>query len=264
MVRRHRPAVVHAHFGTSGLVAALLRKRHRLVVTLHGSDITYGPAFHLSRHWLQYWMSVVAAWRADVVIVQADFMRVRLPQALRARVVVLPQAVGPGFPAPGVARDPELVLFLADANRPVKRAALAEAAVRELSDLPVRLESLDRLHPSDIPAAMARARVGVLTSFREGLPVACREALVSGLPVVAVDLPGTRELAAGIPEGVVLVEPDPHSVAAGLRRLCAATTGQDGEDLSRLLRARTRDLGWDGQHHIARLLACYRGAGCGS
>jgi glycosyltransferase involved in cell wall biosynthesis len=262
-VRRERPQVVHAHFGTSGLVAAAQRKNFRLVVTFHGSDLTYGPGFTWSRHWLQYWMSVLAAARADAVVVQAEFMADRLPRRLRRRARVLPQAVDLDRFVAG--RDTEradgLVLFLGDSRREVKRRWLADAAVQLLADDSVSVVGLDEMPPEEIPAAMRRASVGLLTSEREGLPVACREALASGLPVVAVDLPGTRELAAAMPDAVSLAAPTPDGIADQLRRALSRARADRGGERGVLVHQRARQLGWDRVQHAAALRAIHEGTG---
>ncbi|MDX6275664.1 MAG: hypothetical protein QOJ92_2874 [Frankiales bacterium] len=260
-VRRWRPDVVHAHFGTSAFVAALLPSRTRLVVTLHGSDVTYGPGLTWDRHWLQYWMSVLAACRASAVVVQAEFMRRRLIRPVRRKAVVLPQPVDLtrfGADQRSV-RDPGMVLFLGDSKRAVKRRALADEAWSLLPSPRPTLTGLDALAPKDIPSAMSRARVGVLTSEREGLPVACREALVSGLPVVAVELPGTRELAEQLPEGVLLTSQEPAAIADAVSRALTATEGASGAALSGRLRDAARALGWGAAGHLDAVVALYRG-----
>jgi glycosyltransferase involved in cell wall biosynthesis len=57
----------------------------------------------------------------------------------------------------------------------------------------------------DVPTLLGAADVLVLPSTREGLPGAVLEALSSGVPVVANDLPGLRELADVLP-GMRLVD----------------------------------------------------------
>jgi Glycosyltransferase Family 4/Glycosyl transferases group 1 len=208
--------VVHAHFGTSGFVAALTCGRRPLVVTLHGSDIAAGWRPRLSRYWIQYWLSIAGAWRASQVLVQDESMILQLPPGLRRKTVVLGQAVT--LPGP---RDRDLirsgVIFLGDRRRVIKRFWLAESAVAHLME-PTRLDSLDMYKPSDVLGAMAAASVGLLTSEREGMPVAVKEALAVGLRVVAVDLPPLRELANDLPDVVTLTAHEASALAAALSR----------------------------------------------
>lgn len=49
-------------------------------------------------------------------------------------------------------------------------------------------------HQDDMAGVFARATVAVLPSYREGLPKALLEAAAAGLPMVATDVPGCREI----------------------------------------------------------------------
>jgi teichuronic acid biosynthesis glycosyltransferase TuaC len=207
---------LHVHYGTMAALLLVTRRLPRTVLTLHGSELTTGwrPAF--SRYVVQWWLTAIGGVRASTVIVQAEFMRRLLPRWLRGRAVVLPQPVDVDrFRAVDVRGD--TVLFLARRDVPVKRFALAESAAR-LAGAGHRLHALDEYPPELLPRAMATARVGLLTSAREGAPVAVKEAVAAGLPVVAVDLPGVREVADRVPGAVDLVSADPQAIAAGLRR----------------------------------------------
>ncbi|WP_168582229.1 glycosyltransferase [Gephyromycinifex aptenodytis] len=212
--------LVHAHYGTSGFVSALACGNTPLVVTMHGSDIAFGFRPRLSKYWIQYLLSVLGASRARAIIVQDDTMVNQLPASLRSRARALGQAVRlPQIPAESAERQG--VLFLASRHRPVKRFSLAQEAVRLVPDCP-GLDSLDTHAVSDIPAAMEASRVGLLTSEREGMPVAVKEALAAGLRVVSVDLPALRALARELPEALTLTAHDPDSIARGVRQALAA------------------------------------------
>jgi glycosyltransferase involved in cell wall biosynthesis len=248
-VMRRDPALelVHAHYGTSALIAAVARlvARRRnlpLVVTLHGSDVATGPRPQWSRYWVQYWMSIVGCLAARRVIVQDEEMRVRLPARVAARAEVLGQGVDPARFAVDAERDAGRVLFLSDRRRPVKRFWLAEAAVSRVRGQSITLDTLD-LHAIDaIPAAMARAAIGLITSEREGMPVALKEALAAGLPVLAVDLPPLRRIAARFPRLLTLVPADAAALAGALERLLDSGPPSTAERADAL--AAMAALGW--------------------
>lgn len=96
--------------------------------------------------------------------------------------------------------------------------------VRELAVHPVAKSShviWERLgHRDDVERVLRAADLFVLPSHREGLPRSVIEALASGLPVVATDIPGCRELVDGglgrlVPVGA------PHALAEAIGALIA-------------------------------------------
>lgn len=245
--------LVHAHYGTTGFLVALVAPTSPLVVTMHGSDIAHGPRPALDKYWLQYLMSVAGAKRADRIIVQDTTMNVTLPASLHSRVTVLGQAVDvPSRIEPAPRR--EGVLFLSSRHRAVKRFHLAEAAF-DLLPTSTTLTSLDQIPVPVIPEAMQKASVGLLTSEREGMPVAVKEALANGLRVVSVDLPALRPLAARLPDAVILTPHSPESVAAALEHalhmppLTPEECSRIAEDLA--------DQGWTEPARTEALLKLY-------
>ena len=72
---------------------------------------------------------------------------------------------------------------------------------------------------ADIPAVWRDSHIAVLPSYREGLPMALLEAASCGRPIVAADVPGSREIARD-GESALLVPPrDPAALAAAILRL---------------------------------------------
>lgn len=80
---------------------------------------------------------------------------------------------------------------------------------------------------NNVRGALETADVLVLPSWREGLPGVVLEALASGVPVVASDLPGLRELSSSVP-GITLISLDaaPETWARALYH--AGLTDEDG------------------------------------
>ena len=69
---------------------------------------------------------------------------------------------------------------------------------------------------SNIAEVYRQAHVFVLSSVRESMPNVVLEAMASGLPVVATDVGGLREVVEPERTGL-LVPPSPHALADGLR-----------------------------------------------
>ncbi len=72
---------------------------------------------------------------------------------------------------------------------------------------------------TDVEALLARADVAVLPSLHEGMSNAVMEAMATGLPVVATEVGGTRELLRG--HGVLVPPSDSEALADGLERVLA-------------------------------------------
>ncbi|WP_432511211.1 glycosyltransferase family 4 protein [Kineococcus sp. SYSU DK001] len=236
-VRALPGALVHAHGVRAGFVATLaLGSRTPFVVTLHNAVLGSGARARLGAAVLG-----VVCRRADVVLaVSGDLLtRARRSGAGVADRALVPApplpagdaargraVLGPGPVALAVARlapQKGLGTLLEAAGRsgvPVAvagdgplRAQLA-ATIRERG-LPVRL--LGRR--DDVADLLAAADVAVSASVWEGQPVFVQEALRAGVPLVATDAGGTREVTG---EAAVLVPVgDAAGLADALRRLAA-------------------------------------------
>lgn len=74
----------------------------------------------------------------------------------------------------------------------------------------------------DIAALTAAAHIGVLPSYREGMPKALLEAAACGRPLVATDVPGCRALVRDGVNGLLVPARDPEALADALARLAAS------------------------------------------
>ena len=80
------------------------------------------------------------------------------------------------------------------------------------------VKNLGKLDSSALAAAMRDCRAIALCSFYEGDPLVIREAMASGLPVIASDIPGTRE-ALGDYENKFFVDPNSvDSIEVGIEK----------------------------------------------
>jgi glycosyltransferase involved in cell wall biosynthesis len=71
----------------------------------------------------------------------------------------------------------------------------------------------------DMAEVIHQAHVVCLPSYREGLPKVLLEAAASGLPLVATDVPGCREIVRNEENGLLVPARDATALAAALRRL---------------------------------------------
>jgi len=70
-----------------------------------------------------------------------------------------------------------------------------------------------------IPDYLASADAFVLCSKHEGLPLSLVESLAAGTPVIASDIPGTREVIVDGESGLLVDMEDPKHLVEALRRL---------------------------------------------
>jgi glycosyltransferase involved in cell wall biosynthesis len=97
-------------------------------------------------------------------------------------------------------------------------------------------------HVADMPALWRGAHIGLLPSYREGLPKTLLEAAACGLPLVATDVPGCREIVRDGENGVLVAVRAVAALADALERLAG------DPELRRRMGERSRDLA---QRHFA-------------
>ena len=167
---------------------------------------------------LVFWLERLAVRAADLVMVTSEAARDHLISAhrLRAdRVVVVPNHVDTERFVPGTSvREPGVVGFVGRLAREKNVAALVHAMAglpgarlivagdgplrAGLEDLAHRLgvkaEFLGAIPNAELPALLARVSVFALPSLYEWAPKSLLEAMAAGVPVVAADVPGIREV----------------------------------------------------------------------
>lgn len=74
-------------------------------------------------------------------------------------------------------------------------------------------------HCEDVPALLRTAHAAVLPSYREGVPKGLIEAAAAGLPLVATDVPGCREVVREGINGILVPPRDSSALADAIERL---------------------------------------------
>ncbi|MDE5551933.1 MAG: glycosyltransferase [Muribaculaceae bacterium] len=101
---------------------------------------------------------------------------------------------------------------------------------------------------SDVPRLLAAAEIGVLSTHWEGMSMSVIEMMASGLPIVATDVAGMREMLDGV--GRLVPEGDERALAGVLNELL---TGGCREDAGRIAVSRQRA----GRYDIAAVAEAY-------
>ena len=76
-----------------------------------------------------------------------------------------------------------------------------------------------RRRTDDVPAILRASHIAVLPSYREGLPKSLLEAAAAGLPIVASDVPGCREIAHDGENAILVPVKDAKALADAIDRL---------------------------------------------
>ncbi len=265
-----QPAIVHAHYLTRYGWQARLSGFHPYVVTLWGSDLFVTPrGSRRARIWGR------AALRgADLVTVMSDHMadaaialgahrevirqiqfgvdtaRFRpgpSSEALRSRlqlegrrVAFSPRAIAPLYRPDVVVRAlkqlPDDVVVVASERNADRNTLLAIRSLADDLGIADRIRFISDIAESELPEMYRLASVVVSVPDTDGLPVSVLEAMASGVPVVASDIPGLRS-ALGTSIGDFLTPVgDAHALAQSMARALDLSDAERGR-IGRSLRA---------------------------
>lgn len=233
LIRQHRPDILHAHSAVAGVVARLAGwlSGTPVVYTVHGFGFKpEAPAQQRRAAWLAEWAMAPLTHHMVCVSEHERALARRLPIAAQ-RLSVVPNAVADTPARAQPAREPARIVMVARLAHPKRPDLLLEALAllrerlgREVPatligggpDQPALHALAQRLglqaveftgDVDDVPHRLAQHAVFVLVSDHEGLPISIIEAMRAGLPIVASDLPGVREL----------VQPDRQGLLAANR-----------------------------------------------
>ncbi|NEB93333.1 glycosyltransferase family 4 protein [Streptomyces bauhiniae] len=240
VARLPKEAVLHLHCAHALLpeiVALATRLRGtRFVLHFHLDVDASGPLGALLPYYKKHVFGRVLRAAAGVIAL-TDAQAAFLTETYRVpadRVHVVPNGVAESYFMPPRAPEPGpldlLYVGRLDAQKNVTRLVDALSLARQDVRLRIvgdgelrgRLEThADRLglrnvefsgglHGEDLVKAYADADAFVLPSDREGMPLVVLEAMAAGLPVIATDVPGSRELVSGTG---LLAAPEPSVLA---------------------------------------------------
>ena len=293
ILRTERPDVLHTHNPKPGLYGRVLGRVAGVPLVVHTTHGLYAtPDDHLAKRLGVYCLEGVASRFSHVELVQnpedLELMR-RLRTAPRRKLRLLGNGVDLQRFQPADRRTSSLVrseLGIADEDvvvglvaRLVKEKGLQElvAAIARIG-APFRLlligptdpakadavdtELLDRAalegailtgHRDDVDRLYAAMDIFCLPSHREGFPRAAMEAASSGLPVVATDIRGCRQVVEHGVTGALVPTRDVTALADALATYADATRRHEH---GRAARAKAeRD--FDEREVVARVLAAY-------
>lgn len=245
-VSRGRYDLVHAHYGLSGAVA-LSQRSIPIITTFWGSDTMYV-------RWQRTISWFVARATTPIFVASSNARSLGLPRATVIpssvdidRFRVMPRESARALL--GWDRRATFILFPGNRNNRRKRPDLFDATIQMLSldvtgVVPVALEGYTR---DMVPIVMNAVDVLLMTSDVEGSPVAVKEALACGTPVVSVRVGDVPETLSGV-RGCVVTEREPPQLA---RAVASALAISDRES------PRRRAEEYSSESMVRRTLAVY-------
>ncbi len=255
LARAFRPDLMHVYFGMpTGPVALLVNRLTGIpyLLSLRGGDV---PGFMGDELALLHRLTLPltrAVWSAaDRIVVNGEGLRDLAARTLRGRRIdVIPNGVDIQTFCPGeasarrngevrllfagrMARQkglPDLLQALAPLEPPVLErvsvelvgAGPEEGRVRSLAiqlGLAERVTFTGWVSRSAIVAHYQRAHIFVLPSYDEGMPNVVLEAMACGLPIVATNIRGNREVVSDGENGILVPPGDVEALRGALRDL---------------------------------------------
>ena len=189
VIKKNRPAIIHAHYSLSGFLASLTLPKAPVVVSLMGSDI------QMNKFW-RYLIRINIKLFWSKIIVKSDKMKNHL--ALDKKIEVIPNGVNLDtfYPIDNLDARNKLkwevskkyILFAANPNRHEKNFDLFQKAFNTLNVNNVEFKVLQNVNHQDIPVMMNASNVVALSSKWEGSPNVIKEALACNRPIVSTDV----------------------------------------------------------------------------
>lgn len=250
--------LIHATYSLNGFIA-LLQWKYPVIVSLLGSDLVNRDSSDLTGE-RDSLIGRLVAHLAKRVIVQTDEMAKAVPGDI-GKVAVIPYGINTTIfhPIPvaearrelQLSANKRIILFPYDPARTEKQFHLLEKAVEKLKpEMFVQLIAVFGKPREKIAFFMNASDVMVLVSSHEGSPVAVREALACGLPVVSVPVGDVVDLIADV-DGCHICSYDPADIAEKVKLVFG-----NNRRIKPPEKATARDTKWS----AARIMEVYNGA----
>ena len=267
MIRAERPDLVHAHYGLSGLLANLQRIVP-VLTTYHGSDINVPSVLRFSKIAMRLSAHNIFVSQRNVTLALSP--NGLITSRLKKRYTLLP--CGVNLPLSWSEMQTQQVeqltlnqwvqeklnagvkhvLFAGAFDNAVKDAALAKAAINELTIEGVKVEliELKGYNRNQVNALMYNCDTLLMTSKTEGSPQVIKEAMACGCPIVSMDVGDVAERVSGVEGCYVVPTREPKDIAEALRKAIAFEGKTNG-------RERILEMGLSNEQVAERLMAIY-------
>ena len=234
--------IVHVHsyiyFSANQLAFCRLLKRFPLILHMHGGLGDLNPKLvgkwkFIAKRFYDKTLARVTVFVPDKIISVSESDKKTLINDYKAdsnKIVTIPNAVETSKFSMTDQRNPKVATFIGrlvpwkgTAQMPVifKKLIKEKIHVRVVGDGPDMdflkkncnkfVEFTGKLPKKEIPNILKNTSVLILPSFLEGLPTVCLEAMASGVPSVAYDIGGVKEVVKDYETGFLIKKGDVKS-----------------------------------------------------
>ena len=253
------PALIHAHYGLSGLLALLVRNGYPLVTTFHGNDINPIHSNEISKPNLNRLFSRITYHFSNYsIFVNKDLAL--MVRAKQGKYSVIPCHVDLEMFYPinktearklcGLSLTKKYVLFSSSFDNYIKNYPLAQKACRVFENL--ELIELKGFARPEVNVLLNACDLALITSFNEGSSQFIKEAMACNCPIVTTKV-GDVDLVIGDTEGCYVTTFEVDEVISKIKKALAFVK----KEKKTLGRQRIIELGLDAEHISQKVYDIY-------
>lgn len=256
--------IIHAHYGFCGVVAALSRRKEKIIVSFMGES-EFVPDKEDKGNLLIWAMTFVhrffARWVFDFVIFKSENLA-RFIKGISNKSIVLPNGINLDVFKPmnkqqariylNLPLNIEIVLWIGNTTRSVKGYSLAKNAVESIKfeNSNIYFLVVNNIPNDQLPYYYNAADVFLLSSYSEGSPNVVKEAMACNCPIVATDVGDVSHLLNGVSGCIVAKSFSHNELSIMLKKVLKAKMRSEGLD-------RIEALGLDARIIASRLISVY-------
>lgn len=202
-IRELNPDLVHAHYGSSAIVAFIAKSSVKIVASFMGDDLLGSNRKDGSITRKSVFMARVCILLADRFfshsIVKSKQMALKLSTK---NISLIPNGVNISVFKPmkkevarrklGLSLTETIAIFVSNPSRPEKNFSLAQRAVSNVTSPNIRLLTVNNVNHDELADYYNAADVLLLTSYHEGSPNVIKEAMACNCPIVSTDVGDVR------------------------------------------------------------------------
>jgi teichuronic acid biosynthesis glycosyltransferase TuaC len=259
-IRSYLPDIIHAHYGLSGLLSLLAKRRVPLVTTFHGNDInSMHPLKTLKPNWNKMLSRVVHFGDHHSIFVTEDIANQINARPFKSDIIPCQVNLDTFYPIVKfearkyfkLSSLKRYVLFSSSFRTPIKNYPLAKEACLQFENL--ELIELNGYTRKEVNLLMNACDLALITSYNEGSCQFLKEAMACNRPIVSTKA-GDSEWIFGNTDGCYLTMPVKEDVIINIKKALdfSYSKGQTNG------RARIIELGLNSETTAGRVFGVYK------